>query len=297
MHIGPNKVTDAGPSEREIAERNSERAAQNRERFIQRPFRRLISCLDRYNGAVTAAATAAIAALTWSLSVDSSHQADTANKQFAVMKGQLAEMESTSRQTDDLIAANKKLAEAAAKQAEAASEANMINRESIRIAQQAQVALVEAQRANIAYKTVNLSFTTENEIPTEHWIPIWINEGNTQASRVRLGTHCMTSNHMIIDPFDLSRVPVPSEGSASPKEEVIGPGCHAKAEVVDAARKGSSFFYFFGDAQYFDIYGTEHLTEFCGRLPGDVISSDKSFLSQCSKHNCADRDCPDFKRQ
>jgi hypothetical protein len=89
--IRPRQDSAAAPSEREIAERDNERAKQNRERFIKRPFRRLVLCLDRYNGIVTAFATAAIAGLTISLSIDSSRQAEMARGQFEIMRGQLEE--------------------------------------------------------------------------------------------------------------------------------------------------------------------------------------------------------------
>ena len=79
-------------SEKGIAEHDNERVKANRERYLYRPARRFFGCFERYNGAVTAAATVAIAALTISLSLDSSRQAETAHQQFTIMQGQLDEM-------------------------------------------------------------------------------------------------------------------------------------------------------------------------------------------------------------
>jgi hypothetical protein len=87
------------PNEQEIARRHNEETARNRERFIYRPIKTVADWLDSHNGLVTAAATVAIAWLTWSLSSDSSRQAETANgilsatrAQQTAMEGQLAEM-------------------------------------------------------------------------------------------------------------------------------------------------------------------------------------------------------------
>lgn len=90
--IPPQQEGTAAPSEREIAERNNQRAINNREQFLYRPVRNFINCLNRHDGVITAAATVAIASLTYSLSVDSSRQADTANEQFRIMRSQLEEM-------------------------------------------------------------------------------------------------------------------------------------------------------------------------------------------------------------
>jgi hypothetical protein len=93
--IRPLQDRATAPSEREIAERDNQHAAENREKFIYRPLRRFIGGFDKHNGLVTAAATAAIAFLTLSLSIDSSRQASTANEQFKIMRDQLDEMKRT----------------------------------------------------------------------------------------------------------------------------------------------------------------------------------------------------------
>jgi hypothetical protein len=70
--IQSHQYLTTAPSEHEIAKQRNQRNAKNRERFIYRPFRRLmrrpikwlIVKLDEYDGASTAAATIAIAILT-----------------------------------------------------------------------------------------------------------------------------------------------------------------------------------------------------------------------------------------
>jgi hypothetical protein len=79
-------------SERELAEYDNKRAAENRERFVYGPARRFFGSLEQYNGAVTAVATVVISCLTVSLCVDSGRQAETARDQFKIMSGQLEEM-------------------------------------------------------------------------------------------------------------------------------------------------------------------------------------------------------------
>jgi hypothetical protein len=92
-------------SEKGIAEHDNERVRANRERYLYRPARRFFGCFERYNGAVTAAATVAIAALTISLSLDSSRQAETAHQQFTIMQGQLDEMKVQSAITRNQVRA------------------------------------------------------------------------------------------------------------------------------------------------------------------------------------------------
>jgi hypothetical protein len=79
------------PSPRQpiITERQKEQARQFLEKWAKRPAQRLIKYLDDHSGALTAAATVAIAWLTTSLSHDSAKQAESANGQLSVMKQQI----------------------------------------------------------------------------------------------------------------------------------------------------------------------------------------------------------------
>jgi hypothetical protein len=92
-------------SERELAEYANKRAMENREQFIFAPVRRLVAGLEKYNGAVTAAATVVIACLTLSLCVDSGRQAETSRDQFTIMRGQLEEMKVQSEITRSQVKA------------------------------------------------------------------------------------------------------------------------------------------------------------------------------------------------
>jgi hypothetical protein len=105
VDIPPQQNGTAAASQQKITEDYDQRIEKNRERFIYRPLRiliwrplrRLMHCLDTHDGLVTAAATVAIAWLTFFLSIDSSRQAETARDQFRIMQGQLNEMQAEQR--------------------------------------------------------------------------------------------------------------------------------------------------------------------------------------------------------
>jgi hypothetical protein len=93
--LPPNAENTDGPSapkQEKIACRNIENAKQFWRHWVARPIACIVPWIDKHDGVVTAAATVAIAFLTWSLSQDSRRQADTANDQFNIMRGQLDEM-------------------------------------------------------------------------------------------------------------------------------------------------------------------------------------------------------------
>jgi hypothetical protein len=87
----------SAPKQEKIARHNIENAKQFWRRWMERPIACIVRWIDKHDGVVTAAATVAIAFLTWSLSQDSRRQADTANNQFRIMKGQLDAMEADQR--------------------------------------------------------------------------------------------------------------------------------------------------------------------------------------------------------
>jgi hypothetical protein len=100
-NISTKSNSAAAPNEREDAERSNQRAAENRERFIYRPLKRfviapsrwLITSLDNHGAAVTAIATAFIAALTFFLAKYAHDQGVIADNQRVVMQKQLSEMQ------------------------------------------------------------------------------------------------------------------------------------------------------------------------------------------------------------
>lgn len=103
--ISPQTYSARAPSEREIAERDNEQVAKNRNRFIYRPFRLCVKRpfvwtirrLNKYGDAVTAAATFAIAVLTGVLAWYANEQGTISENQRAVMQGQLDEMKAEQR--------------------------------------------------------------------------------------------------------------------------------------------------------------------------------------------------------
>jgi hypothetical protein len=105
----PNAENTGGPGsprQGKIAYHNIEKAKQFCRRWVARPTVCIIQWIDRHDGIVTAAATVAIACLTWSLAQDSSRQAETAKAQFKVMKGQLDEMKNQRLLTVAQLSAN-----------------------------------------------------------------------------------------------------------------------------------------------------------------------------------------------
>jgi len=103
--IPPQQHGAEAPSEKQIAEYDNKAAAKNRERFIYRPFRylvtepvrRLVRVVDRHNGIVSAAATAAIAVLTYFLATYAYDQGVLTNRQLNIMQGQLDTMQADQR--------------------------------------------------------------------------------------------------------------------------------------------------------------------------------------------------------
>lgn len=87
----------AAPRQASISQDQIQKARAFVQKWVLNPILRFIRFLDAHNGALTAAATVAIAALTWSLSYDSKRQADTTRDQVGVMKGQLDEMRAEQR--------------------------------------------------------------------------------------------------------------------------------------------------------------------------------------------------------
>ncbi len=189
----------------------------------------------------------------------------------------------------DAAEAAKNSANAAIKQAEASQQSAKVSADTF-------AALMEAQRASEIFKMTNLTVTTENSVVEEHWVPVWENVGNTLAKELRTRTKCTFSDTPLDHPFDLTNAPDDDVSSASQKEQTLGKGCHGPQIEINKARAGQKYFYIFGDAKYRDIFGKRHLTEFCGTLPGSVIVSNITNMSQCHEHNCSDEDYPGFTK-
>jgi hypothetical protein len=93
----PATVKDANysssPSGQQISDPNNKKSKRLLYRMTLAPIRAVIDWLHEYDEIVTAAATAAIAYLTWSLAEDSKRQANSVAGQLRVMQGQLDAME------------------------------------------------------------------------------------------------------------------------------------------------------------------------------------------------------------
>ncbi len=96
VEVKDNNGTNTKQQEK-IPHKNKWNAIQFLQRFVIRPISCVIQWLDKHDGIVTSTATVAIAYLTWSLAEDSRRQANTANDQFNIMRGQLNAMEAEQR--------------------------------------------------------------------------------------------------------------------------------------------------------------------------------------------------------
>lgn len=104
--ILPQNESAESPSDQQQAAEQQERNKQNRERFIYGPLHAAVSWTDQHGAAVTALATVVIAVATI--------------VNVVYVGGQLAEMRSSSTQTEKLITSNADFAKAAKDQAAAA---------------------------------------------------------------------------------------------------------------------------------------------------------------------------------
>jgi hypothetical protein len=103
--IPPPQDSAPTPSEKQIAERGNQQTQENRERFIYSPFRDFfarpvtatISWLDGHGGTITAAATLAIAVLTYFVASNAYDQGTIFKRQLTIMQGQLDGIEADRR--------------------------------------------------------------------------------------------------------------------------------------------------------------------------------------------------------
>ena len=91
------KDTASSPKQEEIPKSHKGTTKEFFKKYVLRWISYSIQLIDTHNGLVTAAATAAIAALTWSIAEDSQKQAQTAQAQFKIMRSQLDVMEADQR--------------------------------------------------------------------------------------------------------------------------------------------------------------------------------------------------------
>ncbi len=175
-------------------------------------------------------------------------------QQLAAMKGQLIEMQSAGKQTDEMLAANKILAAAAEKSAKVAEDS-----------------LFKLQRASIFMPDINTNWHPDTEREGKFWWhfrPIFQNAGNTQTKE-------MTTNVV----FEFRDTPLPKDFAFAPNKEsspaivpphgvIFGATSTLTDEQIIQIQKGEKFFYIYGTVIYRDVFdGTPiHTTKFCRQI-------------------------------
>jgi hypothetical protein len=127
----------------------------------------------------------------------------------------------------------------------------------------------------------------------------WENNGNSQAKNLRVALWCpRPSAFDIVDPITANKTPsVEAPRLLGPKQSVWGGVCNYRASELESVRDQSIPMFVAARAVYSDIFGEDHVTEFCAQvtsLAGDfqkIEGVPTNDLSSCPKHNCADDEC------
>jgi hypothetical protein len=186
--------------------------------------------------------------------------------QLKVMQGQLNELQSSGRQTDQLIVDNKILAKAAEKSAKVAEDS-----------------LFKLQRASVFMPDINSNWHPDTAREGKlwwHFRPIFQNTGNTQ-------TREMITNVV----FEFRDTPLSNDFTFPPNEDsspaiipphgtIFGASSNLTDEQIIRVQKGTGFFYIYGTVTYHDVFdGTPvHTTKFCRQILnplGDFTRPDK----------------------
>jgi hypothetical protein len=253
---------------------------------LGRWFMRVVNWLDKYDGAVTAAATIVIAVLT-------GYYVYYAKQQWGVMKGQLIEMKQARIQakTDDASAIT-------AQQAIAQTSLKTSQDNFAKSSQGSESAFRDEQRAWIGITSQVLTQFEEHK-PVVMQVNM-SNTGKTPARKVKIRTLTMVAPTPIPGPTkeqveqlrkaDWVLGPaIPPQGQHSihiGKES--GPVTDENRRTVEGImdrfnfiKSKTSFLYNIGEVSYEDVSGRIHLTTFCVFL----ADPDTKFIAFCSGFN------------
>jgi hypothetical protein len=210
--------------------------------------------------------------------------------QWYTFKGQLAEMRSSSAQTEKLISANDELAKAA-------RLANETNRE----------ALHSIQRAFVSVTHYKRDVLEQNSKPHLVLSLVWENSGNTPTRSLEFNTACFLDAPALTKKFNFKDL-CQKEGSLcsgeteflGPHETVGGGACWVSSDTLSNIQKGTQHFYILGIARYRDIFADtkNHTTRSCTEVttvrgdPSRGLSEISVALDPCQgSNNCSDDDC------
>jgi hypothetical protein len=207
--------------------------------------------------------------------------------QWCTMRDQLRQMQSSSTQTDNMIAAL---------QNQAASLSG-------------QLASMKAfQRAFLSIETILDSTYDSGAVPKHYMRFVYVNSGNTPTRNLSIEIACIPKESINPVPFDFSDPALSSRGEmlVPPHGRVVQGGCPIAEDQMAAYAHGASNLFLVARATYGDVSDPHphHRTEYCAIFHGLVANplvqgaSAPSVryvpnvnLQICNQHNCADEEC------
>lgn len=166
----------------------------------------------------------------------------------------------------------------------------------------------DSERAYVFYSATEALVGRGAETGKQSWLftPMLENGGNTPALEVRDVMNQNLDHKTLPDDFDYPDYPRTSGAFPNLSLEevtfIIGPhgkkaagGLAIPADVLQRVNeKGTdTHVCFWGWVSYKDIFGCGHKTEFCEEVV--ALKGQHFVMSNCAKHNCADKDCKDYQ--
>jgi hypothetical protein len=208
-------------------------------------------------------------------------------QQLSAMKSQLAEMQSTGKQTEALVNATSDLAAAAGRSAKASEDG-----------------LLKLQRAFLSLNHIRYLSHVDDE--GKVWWSVhmeWLNSGLSPAKKARFFSMKYSEDVAMPSDFSFAAPSGMAEMFVGPKAVISSGGFAVTSDELVGVRDGRKFLSFWGGAKYRDIFDDtpEHETRFLVRVTGyrgDVTRpwDEKSNIVELvmdvePRHNCADEDC------
>jgi hypothetical protein len=163
---------------------------------------------------------------------------------------------------------------------------------------------MEAQRAFLFVKETPWA-GTKDDAGNAVWnlLVAWENNGTTQPKHVIMDTYCPN----LVKKGDPTKFrprdwPI-FHRVIGPKQETFAGSCQPELSELQAAQRHQKWFYIVATAIYDDVFGGEHITEYCQMIDfivGDLTNTATAPLrstSACQVHNCADDECADKDEQ
>jgi hypothetical protein len=269
----PSQPGPQPPQAQPTPDAYNQQVQENRERYIYGPTKTAVKWLDAHNAGVMAVATVVIMIAT------------IAN--VWVVGGQLEEMRSSGRQTDQLIKSNADLAAAAGTQAEATKQAADV-----------------AERTLLITQIPYVGIQSIKEVPTRdaeskrviyHKVSIVLeNTGNTVAKNMATVINGGDFIGEIPGNFAFSDGGVTRKlNDMAPKSPLVLGGIPLEQEAVIKIAAHQIHYYFWGWVEYDDLFMTSYKTprhgrNFCFELVVNGDPSEDKYAAEfllCPKHN------------